>query len=640
MPRTKVSEQEEILLWRDRLDRAKARLKAEKGRWVRTLVGYRGIFDEEAPSDAEKRNGIHLLYATAARMIPRYYYREPNILVRPRPLRIGRDPALREGAKAMKAYLQTLFELLRIGKTSRKVLLDVILFNTGWVKVGYQARFQQKADKKVQIGADVPAFPPEMPMRLKHKALQEFNLKPSDISYQHNRVADELFVNRVYPWYVLMDPDASEPEEAAWIAQIIPKRPYELEDSDLYKKDLVEMLEATITEEEMFGGDENLVSGEMPGLTQDDMGWHWLYEIWDRREGRLLVMGEQGEEWLRNQDWPYDMDGFPFKRLQFNFDPKKAIGQPDAEMWLPIVEELNEYRNKRRARVRKNISKWIALADLFGDDAVRQKIESDVDGDIALLEGQDMASTNLRNVIMRLDPAQTPQDLGIAEARAMENISNISGISEQRRGVSGTYLTATEASIIEVNARDMEGDRLSQVAEWQADIALALLSLARQYKTATDIVHLTGAPGVGWYEVSPELRKRPFDVKVQVGSSRFEDPNERAQKIMTFLQISVPFGITDIEYLLRELAIELGLPEDVVINPADPQGVARLLLVASARSVMGIEAPGGNGGPAPGGGVGAMAAGGSVAAPRPPGMAAGVRGAEAVPRAVTSPETM
>jgi hypothetical protein len=609
-----MTRQDEIQLWRTRIETAEAQLRPQVERWRRTLRAYRGIFHPDEVDEEARRDGVNHALSILGRTIPRLYYRDPVV----RPLPRLPDPVVVEGAKAIKAYLEQTFRRLKVGRETRKILYDAFICSEGYAKVGYQAVFEDSGQAKDQIGASLPAFPEAVGLDDRATMLKEGRLSKEDVAFDDRLRSEELFMMRVHPAHVLHDPDALEPEQAKWMAHVIPRRIEDIRNTKVYNQTVASMLSpATPGVDIWLPSDDGVPSADVATASDYSEGWAKVIEIWDRESGRVLVHAPDANDWLRDpRDWPYKFGEFPLERLQFNYDIEKWWGQPDLEAWLPMIEDLNFYRLKRRHRIKRNVSKWVGDSTALTEEA-KDALSSQVEGDIALVNAQDAKP---RDVLTRVDPAGSPPDIGVAEAREKEDLSNVSAMTQQRRGSQGTYTTATEASIIEVAAQENEAERLSTVREFQQGIARRLLSLARQYHTIPKIVGAAGPEGFKWYAVGDEIMRHNYDVEIAIGSSRYISEDQLLQGRQAFfgLMAQTGFAFGDPVLVLRDLAEMLRLPDPdrYVPDPNDEDGLRRMAALQMYRQIMGIQAPqqpGANG--QGGGGLAAMTEGGIAGAP-------------------------
>lgn len=590
--------------WTHRIAYAEARLALQQPIWEDTLRTYRGLL---YPEDQllRRKEGVNRTLSLLSRLLPRLYYREPDVRCRPK----VPDPVAIGGAEALSAVLSQEFRHLKQGVQSRRSLVDALLYNVGWNKTGYKRPFQNRAELGERVGALPPGFSPEdgaARPSVRNKLLKHFKLKETDVSTDPTMLGGSLFSKRVNPKFMLQDPDATTYEDVTWVAHIIPRRIEALEESDFYDSSVV----GKISQEELRGFlfDPSTHTGVAAGVDNHPLGgsnariekqvleaysrgWVDLFEIWDKNSGMVFVMVRGGDGWIRKpREWPYDMQDFPFQFLQFNDDPEDFYGEAPAASWIPLIQELEEYRKKRRIRIKKNVSKWAIRSEL-ASPVVASVLRSDVEGDVAKVDIDEEHSIN--NFIKRIDPAGTPPDVLAAEAQAENELGNISGVTRERRGEAGPYVTATAASLVEVATQDLEGDRLRTLSIFQQDVATALLNLSRQYKRIPDFVRVAGAKGFNVYQVNPALLTYPWDVEVVIGSSRFIPEDQLINNLVSFFQLGGSSGFIDPFPLLRALGERLGIGnvvdlESVLLDPANKDQSTRLANLSAARQIMGI----------------------------------------------------
>lgn len=620
-PGGRLDTKDRIQAWKSQIALAEKRLNREVATWTRCL---RALANEIGPAtydDKEDYEPIAYIEAIVNRVVPRYYFRKPDVVVRPE----INDPAMIEAAPYMEKWIEKLLDQSKSGVETRRTVVDALWANIGWVKVGYQSVFQHKSDLKEQIGADPAALPPQAGNFVKSEVIKQMGLDPDDLQVDDRIRSGRIFHQNVDPALMIVDPYARRFEDARWIGQRVPKRTEALSNSSLYPKKFLKNLKPTLTTSQIYAIDHPLETTYpiSPTLREDheDPSWIMLYEIWDRVEGKLWVLSDQAdEEFWRDDNWPYQMTGFPYAPLQFNSHPRKLYGAPPIERWIALAKELNDYRYKRMVRVKRNVSKILFNAE---GDTGETKDQLESAEEMGLVHVKNNAQVDLKRFVARLDPVNSPPDLNLADSRAREDLGDMAGESRQRRGQQGTYVTATEAAIIENASDEFDGDRIQLVAQHQEEVIYRMMALAGQFYETDDYVSVMGVDGYKFFDISTQLIASPWHITVRVGSSRFLSAEQELQLTREALQVALtsPPGTVDLIYILKQYYRQMGYPENVVIDPNTQQGQQRLNQILAARVLMGIDpnAGGAGGGLAPFGAQGSQATGGQAGGGPQPG---------------------
>lgn len=590
-----ASTRDEIAYWRNEISLSNSFMEGKILQWKTALQVFRGLLNDAdiGYGAGHKSMEQSLAYAQqmVKRIVPRLYYRDPHITVRPR----WSDPLIDASAKAISAILGVEFDRLRVGVETRKCIMDAFLYNRAYMKYGYTADVGSVEDMKDSLGAVPPALPQRYSPSERNVILAKHKrIKATDLSHDSRMVSGELFAMRVHPKFIRVDPYATCMEDARWIAIIYPRKVSEVEGSKLYN------MKHHNPDTEGLG-----LSGMMAwteSSSRDDLGisrsdaytnYHdselvYLIEVWDRTSGGVFVLTEHTQEgWLREpRRWPYQQNEWPLASLQMNEDPESFWGKSEVENWIPTIVELDSYRRKRIVKIKQHVTKWLIDAEAL-DPNEADKFASDIEGELIKVGTE---NRSLDQVVRRNEPSPISNDLFSAEARAKEEYSNVTGQSQQRRGTQGTYMTATEVATVEGAARDNEADNLRAIAEFQSTVARGLLSLTRQFKSMRELVQEVGAVGFDFQRGGVYLTKHPYDVHILVGASAYVPPGEMLNRMERFVNLAAATGFLDAPGMLEDMAEELQLSRfgKYILNPNDPRDQQKLSFLTAARNILGI----------------------------------------------------
>jgi len=569
-------------------------LKDRVNDWNKYLRHYRmDLTEQESPPNDSV--WLNLFFTLSRIILPSIYYRNPDILVTP----LRSTPLTY--ATLLEKLINSQFRTMGFEREGRRAVFDALICGVSFIKLGYGPALQGKARSRTD---EEWFFEGESAFD------EEEEPKPNDLSWEaDSRLTGwNPFAIRISPKLFLIDPLATSMEDARWVCHLVIKDVNQIRKSPLYPRGLTKGIEGNMTVlgdtalNEVHGGVSGRYygSGALPKPTPYS-NLVVLYELWDRETNKLMVLDSHNmtvgtKKFLREDESPYDMDGFPFEALVFNQDTETPYGVSDAATWYNPMITLNLLNSMHYNHVKRFHRKYLVEKGALGVDEM-SKLEAPIDGAVIEVNGPPAAK------VEALMDAQISPDLYNLRTVLRDEMTAASGVTEQRRGGQEKARTATEASIIEQQARIRDSDRLYLVGDLVERVAKKLLSLDRQFLQIDQVDFLVGPEmSAFWQEVGPDVLKAQVDVRVRVGSSGFMSREVRTKQLIDLLNVAkgavdeMGRPILNMRALIERIAegLEVDDYRSLMIpqQPVDPQQLAlQQMLSGGAQGGSGQQSP-------------------------------------------------
>jgi hypothetical protein len=514
-----LTEAERYENWATRITTREASLKTKISRWDKYLRFYRHDLTEEEAPDKDSV-WINYMFAFSRIILPAIYYRNPDVLAKPR----GATPL--PYATLCEMLLNYHLSEINYESEARKSVTDALFCGIGVQKVGvpsYQEVPETEADDLAALLME-SAFESEVKARSRNV---------------DQRIHPHLpFAIRVSPRFFLADPLATCLEDARWVCHRILRPVAEVKSSKLYPRSLTSGIESTHSIKDTGA------LNEVPEVTSStdrknapgDDELVMLYEIWDMESGKIIVLDSHNmsfgkKVFLREDPIPYNMDGYPFELLIFNPDPESLYGISDSMTWYNPTNALNLLNSMHYNHVKRFNRKYGARKGALEPDEMA-KFQSPVDGTVVEVNG-------VQQDLWAIQDGPISPDLYNLRAVIRDELTFITGVTEQRRGGSDRTKTATEASLIEQQARIRDSDRLYCVSMFVEKVVKKLHQLNRQFLDPSYVQFVTGSEAAAfWTKVGADVLKADVDVKIRIGSSSFVSREIRAKQLLDFLNLT------------------------------------------------------------------------------------------------------
>ncbi len=514
----RISNRELITKYRDKIEQSRRWRREENydDLWKRMIDLYRGKHFRTASE--EDRLLVNIAFATINVISPSVSVNHPKITVNARKFEDAPRAVITE---SVVNYWWRHFECQ---KEFRRAVKDMLVLGHGWVKTGY--RFVEKERDEYDNSDELASSAPE--------SITESELIITE---------DRPFVERISPFDIFVDPDATNMSDIRWIAQRIRRPLTEVKKDKRYNS--AARQEASPSHYSKWGQD-----GFMPRRSEKmEDSYVEIWEFYDVDRGKMSVFCDGGDKFLVNpMDIPFAF-GHPFVMLRNYEIPEHVYTMGELEAIEPLQMELNETRTQMMNHRKRFSRKWLYKESAF-DPEGRNALESDEDNVMVPV----ISEEPLSSVISPMPAVISPPEFYNQSNLISSDIDRVSGVSEYMRGaLPEIRRTATEAAIAQDAANARASDKLAIIERAIADCARRLVMLAQQYMTGEQAVRVVGQDAQPvWVNFDEEYIRGEFDFEVEGGSTAPVNESFRRQMALQVVDAMAPFagaGIIDMPKL-------------------------------------------------------------------------------------------
>ena len=485
-------------------------------------------------------------------------------------------------------------------KPFRRAVKDFLILGHAWIKVGWRFVEQERPlspmerDQQIVTAAeevqDFAYMNPDMAGDLP----SDEDIAASVPNTRMEIVEDQAFVERISPFDMLVDPEATCLEDAKWIVQRIVRPLHEVKKDKRFKRSVRQGLEADSgvryrwnndTEREQYSDLVERVS---------------IFEYYNIEDGTMCVLSQTGSDFLLDPTpMPYSF-GHPYVMLR-NYDvPDTFYPIGDLSQIESLQEELNKTRSQMVNHRKRYARKYLYHERSFGPEG-REALESDEDGRFVPVVDE---NRNLGDIVVPL--AQTPlaPEMYNHSHLIEADINTVSGVSEYQRGqMPETRRTATEASIIADAGNARAADKLATIEIIISKVARMVMQLMQQYMTEAQMIRVTGKDDQEYFiAYTRDDIIGEYDFSVQGGSTQPLNETARRQQAVSLMNAMAPLVgvvVDPAELVKHVLQYGFGIDdaEKFIIQqqPMVAEGEA-----AAGEEIAGMQPPAVTGGMGPG----------------------------------------
>jgi hypothetical protein len=497
--------------------------------WRRLIDLYRGRHYEFATD--EDRLLVNISFATINVIAPSISVNYPKIAVN------ATKPDDAPKGIITEAVVNYWWRHYKVKPEFRRAVKDFLVCGHGWLKVGY------KYVEEERVGVDEDYSDPENDHHTTITVVTE----------------DRPFVERVSPFDVFVDPDATSMRDIKWIAQRIRRPLKEVQADKKYAKAARESVQGTTR---------SRYSSEEPyqkKIQDDTHAYVDVYEFYDLQSQMMSIFADGGEQFLvKPHKMPYAF-GHPFVMIR-NYDvPDHFYPMGDLEAVEPLQRELNETRTQMMNHRKRYSRKYLYKESAFDADG-RNALESDYDNVMVPVASDEP----IGNVVAPFPAVVTPPEFYNQSNMISSDVEYVTGVSEyQRGGLPEIRRTATEAAIMQDAANARAADKLATIEGAIQEVAQRLVGLAQQFMTGEQVARVVGKDGVPmWITFDRDYIKGEFDYEVEAGSTAPNNESFRRQMALQMVDAMAPFasaGVVNVPRLAAHV-LQFGFG---IKNPAE-----------------------------------------------------------------------
>ena len=485
-------------------------------------------------------------------------------------------------------------------KPFRRAVKDFLILGHAWIKVGWRFVEQERPlspmerDQQIVTAAeevqDFAYMNPDMAGDLP----SDEDIAASVPNTRMEIVEDQAFVERISPFDMLVDPEATCLEDAKWIVQRIVRPLHEVKKDKRFKRSVRQGLEADSGVRYRWNNDTE--REEYSDLVERVS----IFEYYNIEDGTMCVLSQTGSDFLLDPTpMPYSF-GHPYVMLR-NYDvPDTFYPIGDLSQIESLQEELNKTRSQMVNHRKRYARKYLYHERSFGPEG-REALESDEDGRFVPVVDE---NRNLGDIVVPL--AQTPlaPEMYNHSHLIEADINTVSGVSEYQRGqMPETRRTATEASIIADAGNARAADKLATIEIIISKVARMVMQLMQQYMTEAQMIRVTGKDDQEYFiAYTRDDIIGEYDFSVEGGSPQPLNETARRQQAVSLMNAMAPLVgvvVDPAELVKHVLQYGFGIDdaEKFIIQqqPMVAEGEA-----AAGEEIAGMQPPAVTGGMGPG----------------------------------------
>ena len=541
MARKTRVEQHEIV---QRRIRSSGRWRDEEGYdslWRRMNDLYRGKHWPRTTASSEDLIAVNLAFSTVNVIAPSVSVNHPKIVVSPTLPQDG------DRATFVEAVINYMWRHHDFRNPFRRAVKDFLIFGHGWLKVGWNFVEQERSlgDTERQelaedamfeanlFGAENPELAGGLPSDEELTAM----IPQTSMSV----VEDQPFVERISPFDMFVDPEATCMADAKWIGQRVVRRLEDAKTDKNYKPSARKRLTADAMLYPMYESSSRQEREEFL-LEEERVA---IYEYYDIANNTMSVSSLTGDEFLVDPiPMPYAY-GQPFVMLR-NYDvPDYFYPMGDLEAIESLQLELDKTRSQLVNARKRYARKYLYHERSFGPEG-REALESDQDGRLVPVVDENKP---LSEVVIPMPQTPLSPEVYNTSAIIEDDIAAVSGVSEYARGqFPEIRRTATEASLIADAGNARAADKLAIVELGIGHVARRIIQLMQQFMTGEQVARVVGRGGESLFVTySRDDIVGEYDYSVEGGSTQPTNDTIRKQQAVSLLNAMAPLVGTVID---------------------------------------------------------------------------------------------
>ena len=546
-------------------------------KWRRMIDLYRGKTywgdTQSWPRTNSDRISVNLAFSTINVIGPAVSVNHPKITVS------ANKESDADRAVFVEAVMNYLWRHFDYRKPFRRAVKDFLIIGHAWVKVGWKFVEEERRLSGYEIDDEVvrsiqeidefamenPTFAGDLP--------SDQDVIDSVPTTEMVVLEDQPFVERISPFDMFVDPEATCLDDAKWIAQRIVRPLSEVKKDKRYKGSVRRQLEPDAGLRTRWSNDteRDEYSNDVDRVT--------IYEYYDLEAGTLSVCAHQANDYLLDPTpMPYAF-GHPFVMMR-NYDiPDVFYPMGDLDQIESLQEELNKTRTQMTNHRKRYARKYLYHERSFGPEEDGRFVP-------VVDENRDLSS-----VVTPLPQVPLAPEIYEQSHIIEQDINTVSGVSEYSRGqMPEIRRTATEASIIADAGNARSADKLATVEIIIGEVARRILQLMQQYMTQPQMVRIQGRNAEEYYVAyTREDILGEYDFSVEGGSTQPLNETARRQQAISLMNAVAPLVGTVIDpnelarYVLQfgfgvkdpdKFMIQQQTPTDAEVAQEESGGVA------------------------------------------------------------------
>ena len=374
---------------------------------------------------------------------------------------------------------------------------------------------------------------------------------------------EDWFVDWVSYRRMIIDPDGENDDTRhAWVAEEIIKTLEDVQDDPLYKntKDLVGGWEGEYENKSSKGK-----FFDFSDDYKDEAERVRLFEVWDLREKRHLVLADGHGEFLLDEPLPDGIYNHPYAFFRPNEELGEFYNRPIVTDLAPVAAAYVESRRLELVAMKRSVRKVLVRKGKMSPAAKRQLMSSI---DMEIVEVDVNIGTPFSEIAAMLAPPPLSSDIYRNSEMISRDFDEIAGTHEAQRGGSSSDTTATEVRFAASAGTSRQRFERAQLGETYRVMFKKLDDSIEANMTMNRAVQLEDSDGQAFVgAVDSDMITGDFDVSVDVDDLGPSDDQAEMAHFISLLQVigQNPFPFTQ-EPVVRAICEKVNMKDERFIK--------------------------------------------------------------------------
>jgi hypothetical protein len=468
--------------------------------------------------------GPNLLYSTGDSLLSSLLVPNPFFILKP----LRMDTV--QSTPVLESQLNTLLYALQIKQEMESAGNHAYLYSKGILKIGYDSEFGYCPEEDIGQSAG----------QIFGISLSQFDKKGSRIEFDQTIQPGMPWVRSVLPHDFVVPRGTRDLKNCPWCAHRIVRHIDDIMADPKYenKKDL----QPTMSMDDWVKSYLTVMKPYRMGKTQwngrreqgDMAEYVEMWEIHDARTGRIYVMAQDHDEFLRNDIDYLQVDGLPFVDLTFVPKARTFWTTPDSVYLQSAQNEAIDIAHMQRKQRRISLARFMYKKGAITNDNLVKFFS----GQIGV--GVEVESTGepLKEAIEMFTPYNSNNQLQMeAEAIRRDARESVGFGRNQNGNTNPGRPTATEVNIANDKAEMRMDRRQDALAKCYCDIGRKLSKVIFTYWKTPRLVEILGPDGAAqWTTFTGSALKGEYQFQVGFSSEPVETRTNRINTAMTLYQ--------------------------------------------------------------------------------------------------------
>jgi len=305
-------------------------------------------------------------------------------------------------------------------------LTHAFIWGVGIIKIGYDSEFGWDQAISSMIDPD------------KETSLSQFDKKGRRIEFNSHIRPGMPWVSAVLPHDLVVPYGTKSLEKSPWIAHRVVRHIEDVKADSKYSG--TKGLRPVMSMEDFVKSYQHTRKayriGETVGYSMAknarmDKDFVELWEIHDKRTGRLMVMATGHDKFLRNEEDLLQLDGLPFVDVAFTPRARTFWTTPDAQYMYSDQAELSDIALQSQKQRRLSVLKFLFLKGSVGEEELDTLLSQDVGPAVGIEQG---AVADIRSAVVPWTAVNNNQMLQLDAEYIRRNSRERLGVSRNQAG--------------------------------------------------------------------------------------------------------------------------------------------------------------------------------------------------------------